>query len=98
MKWLAAFAARLSSRKVSATPAYGQSLHLTSASTCSPASTAYPLPKPDGALPLPALRLALILESRRARDLRQSKLAAQLERDLQSVNHQMMAIYLGSAK
>ena len=47
----------------------------------------YPLPRDVGPQQLPALRLALLLESRKARQLRQSKLAAAIEADLRRVTH-----------
>jgi hypothetical protein len=62
----------------SRTPSYG------------PAMSAYPLPRDVGQAQLPALRLALLLESRKARDRRQSKLAAQIEADLRRVTHQIL--------
>jgi len=51
----------------------------------------YPLPKDVGPEQLPALRLALLLESRDARMRRQSKLAAAIEADLHRVTHQILA-------
>ena len=94
----ASFAALWSRLTGTDTPATGANCHPHNRGGYTPAQIAYPVPSNTGQIELPARRLALILESRRARELRQSKLAAQLERDLRSVNHQMMAIYLGRAK
>ena len=52
---------------------------------------AYPLPRNVGAEQLPALKLALLTEGKRAKMLRQSKLAAQIEEDLRAVNHAILA-------
>ena len=57
---------------------------------CGPAQRAYPLPMDAGPALLPALRLALLTEARRARNLRQSRLAAMIEADLRSVTHQIL--------
>jgi hypothetical protein len=57
-----------------------------------PALTAYPLPRDVGPEQLPALRLALLAESRRARLMRQSKLASSIEADLRSVTHQILQV------
>lgn len=66
--------------------------------TYGPATTAMPWLRPDGGLPLPSRRIALLLETRRARDLRQSKLTAALEKDLRAVTHQMLAIHLSRGR
>jgi hypothetical protein len=57
-------------------------------STLANRSRAYPMPKGGG--DLPALRLILLFEAKRARDMRQSKLAAAIEADLRSVTHQIL--------
>ena len=57
------------------------------------AQGAYPTPINVGEELLPALRLALMFEAKRAKELRQSKLAAAIEADLRGVTHQMMALH-----
>lgn len=91
MKWLARYAKRLLSQWASVTPASGPSCPPTRGAFSGPAKTAYPLPRHVGEQQLPALRLALLLESRRARNLRQNRLAAAIEADLRSVTHQILA-------
>jgi hypothetical protein len=57
-----------------------------------PAKNAYQLPRDVGPEQLPALRLALLAESRRARMMRQSKLASSIEADLRTVTHQILQV------
>ena len=87
----AAFAALRSLLVGSDTPASGRSLPPTSGATSGHVRLAYPLPRDVGEAQLPALRLALLLESKRAKHLRQSKLAAQCEADLRRVTHAILA-------
>ena len=56
------------------------------------AKDAYPLPMDVGPEQLPALRLVLLAESRRARMMRQSKLASLIEADLRNVTHQILQV------
>ena len=53
------------------------------------AQRAYPMPRNGG--DLPALRLILLFGAKRARDMRQSKLASAIEADLRSVTHQILS-------
>ena len=69
----------------------GASLTPPSAAPSGLAMDAYPLPRNVGAEQLPALKLALLTEGKRAKMLRQSKLAAQIEEDLRAVNHAILA-------
>ena len=89
MTWHVPFAAIRSLLWRSDTPAFGQNLTRRSANTYSPASRAYPMPRNGG--DLPALRLVLLFEAKRARDMRQSKLASAIEADLRNVTHQIMS-------
>ena len=78
---LSALAGPVIVASASQTPSYG------------PAKRAYPLPRDVGPQQLPALRLALLTEAKRAKQLRQSKLAAQCEADLRAVTHQMLDLH-----
>jgi hypothetical protein len=98
MKWLAAYVKRLWPHSALAGPDIGASYRPTVKGYSGPAKRAYPLPRDVGEAQLPALRLALLLESKRAKHLRQSKLEAQCRADLQRVTHKMMAIYLGQGR
>ena len=57
-----------------------------------PAGNAYPPPNCDGVEQLGARRLVLLFESRKAKHLRQSRLAAQCEADLRRVTHQILGM------
>lgn len=88
MTWLnAAFAAIRSRLTGSDTPASYP--RLPTAIISGHAQRAYPMPRNGG--DLPALRLVLLFEAKRARDMRQSKLAAAIEADLRNVTHQILS-------
>ena len=88
MTWLnAAFAAIRSRLTGSAIPASYPRFPI--GPTYGHAQRAYPMPRNGG--DLPALRLILLFEAKRARDMRQSKLASAIEADLRSVTHQILS-------
>ena len=88
MTWLnAAYAAVWSRHTGPDTPAFSPRLPI--AITSGHAQRAYPMPRHGG--DLPALRLILLFEAKRARDMRQSKLASAIEADLRSVTHQILS-------
>jgi hypothetical protein len=87
MKWLNAIFAAIRKR-LTGSAIRASYPRLPIAVTSGVASRAYPMPKGGG--DLPALRLILLFEAKRARDMRQSKLAAAIEADLRSVTHQIL--------
>ena len=91
MKWFAAFAKRLWPHSALGGRGIGASYRPTVKASSGHVRLAYPLPRDVGEAQLPALRLALLLESKRAKHLRQSKLAAQCEADLRRVTHAILA-------
>lgn len=64
------------------------SCQVTAKAASGPARGANPLPRNGG--DVLTLRMRLLIEGRRARDLRQSKLASLIEADLRALNHEIL--------
>lgn len=87
----AAFAGLRARLTATAGQATASASPLTGRASYTPATYARTLPRDVGEPQLPALRLALLCEARKARDMRQAKLAALIEADLRAVTHQILS-------
>ena len=93
------FASKHQHRLASAFPDFVPTCHLTSGAFCAPAQPADQLQRPDETEPALTLhlaeRLALLTESRRLRDRRQSRAASTSEARLRAVTHEILRMELG---